>query len=101
MPQEALNKGRVISFLFAAAGPVGNNPSSMPHLLQELDNPAPSHKVRSEFLVTLCFAHLMAPEQVQRVLDSRIEDAEHNLRLIDEFESSCEEWPAGVKFLLA
>ena len=74
--------------------------AGMAHLLQELDNPAPSHKVRSEFLVTLCVAHLMAPEQVQRVLDSRIEAAEHNLRLIDEFESSCEEWPAGVKFSL-
>lgn len=36
LPDDALNKGRVISFLFAAAGPVGNNPSSMPHLLQEL-----------------------------------------------------------------
>jgi hypothetical protein len=36
LPEDALNKGRVISFLFAAAGPVGNNPSSMPHLLKEL-----------------------------------------------------------------
>jgi DNA-binding PadR family transcriptional regulator len=75
--------------------------TGMEHLLQELDNPAPTHKIRSEFLVTLCFAHLMQPEQVQQVLDSRIEDAEHNLRLIDEFEASCdEEWPAGVKFSL-
>ena len=75
--------------------------AGMERLLQELDNPAPSHKIRSEFLVTLCFAHLMAPEQVQRVLDSRIEDAERNLRLIDEFEDSCdEEWPVGVQFSL-
>ena len=75
--------------------------AGMEHLLQELDNPAPTHKIRSEFLVTMCFAHLMPPEQVQRVLDSRIEDAEHNLRLIDEFEHSCdEEWPAGVRFSL-
>ena len=69
------------------------------HLLKELDNPAPSHKIRSEFLVTMAFAHLMAPEQVQRVLDSCIEDAEQNLRLIDELECSCsEEWPAGARF---
>lgn len=75
--------------------------SGMQHLLHELDNPAPSHKIRSEFLVTMCFAHLMAPDQVQRVLDSRIEDAERNLRLIDEFECSCdEEWPPGVRFSL-
>lgn len=36
LPEGTLNKGRVISFLFAAAGPVGNNPSSMPALLSEL-----------------------------------------------------------------
>ena len=56
-------------------------------LLAELDNPAPSHKVRSEFLAQMAFAHLMTPEQVQAVLDSRVEDADQNLRFIDEFES--------------
>jgi len=71
------------------------------HLLGELDNPAPTHKIRSEFLATMCFADLMTPEQIQTVLDSRIEDAERNLKLIDEFECSCdEEWPAGVRFTL-
>ena len=35
-PDDALNKGRVISTLFASAGPVGNNPASMPQLLAEL-----------------------------------------------------------------
>lgn len=70
-------------------------------LLAELDNPAPSHKVRSEFLATMAFAHLMTPEQVQTVLDSRIQDADENLRFIDEFENSCDrEWPAGVRFTL-
>ena len=34
-------------------------------LLNELDNPAPSHKVRSEFLATMAFAHLMTPAQVR------------------------------------
>ena len=75
--------------------------AGMQHLLRELDNPAPTHKIRSEFIMTMCFAHLMAPEKVQQVLDSRIEDVERNLRLIDEFEGSCdEEWPAGVQFSL-
>ena len=70
-------------------------------LLKELDNPAPSHKVRSEFLAQMAFAHLMTPEQVQTVLDSRIEDAEKNLQFIDEFENSRDcEWPAGVRFTL-
>jgi DNA-binding PadR family transcriptional regulator len=70
-------------------------------LLTELDDPAPSHKVRSEFLATMCFAHLMSREQIETVLDSRIADAEHNLQLIDEFENGCDkEWPIGVQFTL-
>jgi len=70
-------------------------------LLKELDNPAPSHKVRSEFLATMAFAHLMTPEQISTVLDSRIEDADQNLRIIDDFENCCDkEWPKGVKFTL-
>jgi DNA-binding PadR family transcriptional regulator len=70
-------------------------------LLKELDDPAPSHKVRSEFLATMAFAHLMTPEQIRTVLDSRIEDANQNLQIIDEFENSCDEdWPNGVKFTL-
>ena len=73
----------------------------MQHLLQELENPAPTHKIRSEFLATMTFSHLMTTEQVQTVLDSRIEDAERNLRLIDDFEQSCiEECTAGIRFTL-
>ena len=35
------------------------------------------------------------------MLDSRIEDADHNLQIIDDFENSCDkEWPKGVKFTL-
>lgn len=75
--------------------------AGMRHLLQELDNPAPSHKIRSEFLATMAFSHLMTPEHVQTVLDSRVEDAEQNLRLIDEFERSCtEECTPGIRFTL-
>ncbi len=49
----------------------------------------------------MTFSHLMTPEQVQTVLDSRIEDAERNLRLIDDFEQSCiEECTAGIRFTL-
>jgi len=70
-------------------------------LLKELDNPAPSHKVRSEFLATMAFSHLMTPQQISTVLDSRIEDADQNLRIIDDFENCCDkEWPKGVKFTL-
>ena len=70
-------------------------------LLAELDEPAPSHKVRSEFLATMAFAHLMTPAQVQTVLDSRIKDAEENLQYIDEFENGFDhDAPAGVRFTL-
>ena len=70
-------------------------------LLAELDNPAPTHKVRSEFLAQMAFAHLMTPDQIRRVLDSRIEDAERNLNVIDEIENSCDcEWPVGARFTL-
>ncbi len=71
------------------------------HLLTELDNPAPSHKVRSEFLATMCFAHLMTREQIETVLDSRIEDADRYLAIFDNIESSsADEWPVGVRFTL-
>lgn len=70
-------------------------------LREELANPAPTHKIRSEFLAQMAFAHLMTPEQVQTVLDSRIEDADRNLQLIDEFENGCDcDWPPGVRFTL-
>ncbi len=66
-----------------------------------LDNPSPSHKVRSEFLAQMAFAHLMKPEQIRRVLDGRIEDANRNLEFIDAFESSSDTgWPVGVQFTL-
>ena len=70
-------------------------------LLDELDDPAPSHKIRSEFLATMAFAHLMTPDQIETVLDSRIEDANRNLQIIDDFEKSCHEnCPTGVRFTL-
>ena len=71
------------------------------HLLTALANPSPSHKVRSEFLATMCFAHLMTNEQVETVLDNRVKDAEHYLELFKEFETSCmHDWPQGAKFVL-
>jgi DNA-binding PadR family transcriptional regulator len=75
-------------------------------LLDELDNPEPSHKVRSEFLAQICFAELMTPEQIRTILDSRIKDARNTLKLIDDFEVSCDDegceqdWPPGVQFTL-
>jgi PadR family transcriptional regulator AphA len=72
----------------------------MAFLLKAMEDPAPSHKVRSEFLATMCFAHLMPNEQIQTVLDSRIDECEQYARMISEIEASCmHDWPPGMKFV--
>ena len=40
---------------------------------------APRHKVRSEFLALLYFAHLLPPERVAAVLDAMVAHWEHVL----------------------
>ena len=76
-------------------------PDGRTFLLTALENPAPSHKVRSEFLATMCFAHLMTPEQVEVVLDSRIEDTERYLAMFSKIECDCmQDWPPGMRFVL-
>lgn len=71
------------------------------HLLKALDDPSPSHKVRSEFLAMMCFAHLMRPQQVEAVLDNRVKETARYLEMFDQFETSCmEDWPQGMKFVL-
>jgi len=68
-------------------------------LLAELDKPNPSHKVRSEFLATICFAHLMTPEQVANVLRNRLAEIEAYEKLFDDFEQTCmRETPNGMRF---
>ena len=70
-------------------------------LLKELDNPAPCHKIRSEFLATMCFAHLMTSEQVERVLESRLEEVDVYMKMFDDFEADCmDEWPPGMQFVV-
>ena len=43
----------------------------------------PRHKVRSEFLVLLYFAHLMSAERLAEVLDERVRDIDAMLGCID------------------
>ncbi len=70
-------------------------------LLAALANPCPSHKVRSEFLATMCFAHLMTREQVETVLDNRVREVTSYLELFNEFETNCmADWPPGARFVL-
>jgi PadR family transcriptional regulator AphA len=70
------------------------------YLLKALENPAPNHKVRSEFLATMCFAHLMPAEQIDTVLNSRMDECEYYCRVITEIENDrMHEWPPGMKFV--
>lgn len=72
----------------------------MAFLLKALENPTPSHKVRSEFLATMCFAHLMPPEQIASVLKGRIEECAYYANAISEIQSQCSaDWPPGMHFV--
>ncbi len=71
------------------------------HLLKALEDPSPSHKVRSEFLAMMCFAHLMRPQQIEAVLDNRVKESARYLEIFNQFETSCmKDWPQGMKFVL-
>jgi DNA-binding PadR family transcriptional regulator len=70
-------------------------------LLAALENPCPSHKVRSEFLATMCFSHLMSREQIETVLQNRVKEAADYLQLFKQLETEClDEWPPGARFVL-
>lgn len=70
------------------------------HLRRALDTSDPSHKVRSEFLAMLFFAHLMSPERINAVIDHRIGECERLLEQIDAFERQPAEClPAGARFV--
>lgn len=72
----------------------------MSFLCNALENPTPCHKIRSEFLATLCFAHLMANAQIEAVLSHRLEEVDESLRMIDDLESKCgETWSPAMTFV--
>jgi len=74
--------------------------AGLEHMRDALKKPDPAHKVRSEFLATMCFAHLMSTEQLDLVLENRIADIEHNLALIHEYETSCmQDSSQGMRFV--
>lgn len=70
-------------------------------LSEALQNPCPCHKVRSEFLATMCFAHLMRPQDIEAVLDHRLEDIGRYQAMFAQLESDCmDDWSEGMKFVL-
>ena len=69
-------------------------------LQKGLSNPEPTHKVRSEFLATIWFAHLMEDEQIDTIVDNKLTEIEGFLKLIDEFpDCDCDEVPKGAQFV--
>jgi DNA-binding PadR family transcriptional regulator len=69
-------------------------------LMEDLANPNPSHKIRSEFLATLWFAHLMPEEQVKTVIENKLEEIEGFLKLIEEFTTyECPDLGPGAQFV--
>lgn len=72
----------------------------MTFLLKALQNPTPCHKVRSEFLATMCFAHLMPDTLVETVLNNRVEECEYYSKMITDIQNKCmHDWPQGMKFV--
>ncbi len=67
-------------------------------LLERLQAVYPRHKVRSEFLTLLTFAHLLGPEATAGVLEKRLADIEAELAHIDECLESGRVSTAGLRF---
>jgi PadR family transcriptional regulator AphA len=75
-------------------------PAGRDALGRALDNPAPSHKLRSEFLATLFFADLMSAKQIDTVLDNRVCEVEKFLAALEEMGvEDGDEWAAGAQFV--
>lgn len=69
-------------------------------LSKGLSNPNPTHKVRSEFLAMMCFAHLMDPEQVNLVIDNKLTELDKFLKLFDDYScAECGSMPNGARFV--
>lgn len=66
-------------------------------LVDTLATTPPRHKVRSEFLVLMYFAHLLPPEHVERVVDQMLARWQATLAQIEPCADS-EEIPPGMRF---
>jgi DNA-binding PadR family transcriptional regulator len=69
-------------------------------LMKGLSNTSPTHKVRSEFLAMMCFAHLMSPEQINEVIDNKLMEIDDFLKLFDGNPTGqCQAMPNGARFV--
>jgi len=61
----------------------------------------PHHRIRSDFLVLMVFAHLLSPEQLGKVFDTRLADIERQMSEIESCvnDEECEcDMPPGLRF---
>jgi DNA-binding PadR family transcriptional regulator len=69
-------------------------PAGRARLRQELGVAAPSHRVRSQFVVQLYFAHLLGADALAEKLDERLADIERSLDAVRCFEQGGHPPPA-------
>jgi PadR family transcriptional regulator, regulatory protein AphA len=72
-------------------------------LVEELIATAPRHKIRSEFLVLMYFAHLLPPERLSQVIDSMVERWDATLHELAAADATCPmsgECTPGVRFTI-
>jgi DNA-binding PadR family transcriptional regulator len=69
--------------------------------LAQLEATEPQHKVKSEFLVLMHFAHLLPAKRLDAVLDQQLKEIEHKLALIAAYEQGDETGkpPSGARFV--
>lgn len=51
---------------------------------RSLENTSPQHRVKSDFLLALYFAHLLPSERLEHLLDGRIAELERHLELVQQ-----------------
>ncbi len=75
-------------------------PAGRDELDLALTNPNPTHRVRSEFLAMMCFAHLMSDEQINTVIDNKIEELSAFMQIINELPTEEDgPLPKGTRFV--
>jgi DNA-binding PadR family transcriptional regulator len=56
--------------------------------VRDLETAEPQHKVKSDFLLMMYFAHLLSPERLDHLIDARIDDLNKQLALIEEMQAN-------------
>ncbi|HET7396846.1 MAG TPA: PadR family transcriptional regulator [Gammaproteobacteria bacterium] len=70
--------------------------------VKDLETAEPQHKVKSDFLLMMYFAHLLSPERLEALLDNRIAQLDKQLELIRQAENdppASETLPIGAEFV--